>query len=268
MKDLRQMNLYWKKRIKWNDWAVELFESDFDLFIKSIKNIQKSNKLLVDGILGPKTLFVMTRESLKWENSIVIGGERKQFENIIINFDDHVGFSFYERGGWRQRKYQPNLIVLHWTVTFTAHSTFRVLSKRGLSTHFIIDADGKIYQCLDPIEAVAFHAGWTNDFSIGIDLVNPVMKKYAAKEPERPLIETKKANSWKTVQILDYTPKQKKVLPKFLKELCKLCDIQYAWINLYNCIDKKSIKGFNGILGHYHISKTKWDPGTHIWSLL
>ena len=78
-----------------------------------------------------------------------------------------------------------------------AEFCYKVLLNRkpnALSTHFIINWDGTIIQGMDPMY-VAFHAGGSNSFSIGIDLNNempnllkrdnsPDLKGYADKYAE------------------------------------------------------------------------------------
>lgn len=69
-------------------------------------------------------------------------------------------------------------IVLHHTAGSTASGAANALNNRGLSVHYIVDKDGKIYQMVGD-EKRAFHAGqgsgkWenANSRSIGIEIVN------------------------------------------------------------------------------------------------
>lgn len=93
-----------------------------------------------------------------------------------------------------------DMAVLHWDVTFNARKTARVLAAKDVSTHFVIDWDGTIYQLVDAAQT-AWHAGVTpvNDRSIGIDLNTPVRnsktgdvtllnkKLVALGQPARPI---------------------------------------------------------------------------------
>ena len=72
-------------------------------------------------------------------------------------------------GSLEDLKATVSQIVLHWDVTHSSAGAVEVLQRRGLSTHFLIDSDGTIYQTLD-VEYKAVHAGEANDRSIGIDL--------------------------------------------------------------------------------------------------
>lgn len=73
----------------------------------------------------------------------------------------------------------PSFIVLHYTVTTTIEQTMDTFYRRGVSTHYTIDRNGKIYQHIDHGN-VAYHAGisfWRgkanlNWYSIGIEQIN------------------------------------------------------------------------------------------------
>jgi hypothetical protein len=99
----------------------------------------------------------------------------------------------------RARPAPPRSIVLHHTVTFSLEDTMRVLRARGLSTHYVVEPDGTIWETCDPTR-VAAHAGPWNEASIGIDIVNPLVHKHwrKAKKLGWPEVRTAKwaARSW------------------------------------------------------------------------
>jgi len=61
--------------------------------------------------------------------------------------------------------------VLHYDAAGLSRACFEILKKRGLSVHFLLDVDGTIYQTLD-LQERAWHAGASNDRSIGIEIAN------------------------------------------------------------------------------------------------
>lgn len=61
--------------------------------------------------------------------------------------------------------------VLHYDAAGLSRVCFEILKKRGLSVHFLLDVDGTIYQTLD-LQERAWHAGASNDRSIGIEIAN------------------------------------------------------------------------------------------------
>lgn len=97
---------------------------------------------------------------------------------MIINSD-------YLSPNFHNMKADICFIVLHYTAC-SLKDTLKLFldSKSKVSAHFIIDTDGKVYNCV-PINKSAWHAGqshfcdkhsqiWENfnDFSIGIELIN------------------------------------------------------------------------------------------------
>lgn len=79
----------------------------------------------------------------------------------------------------RRRKEMPSTIVLHATGGESATGAIAWLRKIGLSYHYVIGKDGKVYKCV-PYGRVAFHAGQSrgpdgknvNEYSIGISFAN------------------------------------------------------------------------------------------------
>lgn len=63
-------------------------------------------------------------------------------------------------------------IVIHYDGCGRSRACFETLHReRGLSCHFLIDRDGRIYQTLDAIER-AWHATRANDASVGVELAH------------------------------------------------------------------------------------------------
>ena len=70
-------------------------------------------------------------------------------------------------------------LVLHFDGCVNSRSCFKSMHNRtrpsgagcGLSAHFMIDADGTIYQTLDLVER-AFHAEEANSGSVGVEICN------------------------------------------------------------------------------------------------
>ena len=74
---------------------------------------------------------------------------------------------------------KASAIVLHATASSTYDSARSAYLERGLSVHFTVDKQGRIYQNV-PEEHPAYHAGasqwkdeeWANRFAFGIEMVN------------------------------------------------------------------------------------------------
>lgn len=170
-------------------------------------------------------------------------------------------------------------IAFHHDVTRSAPQTFDILCKRGISTHFDINYDGTIYQFLD-----CYHSAWAtgdnNNMSIAIDMNNPVLPEAKESDPAnglRDIYQDKINGSLKTM--LGYTDAQYESLIALLKAFISPMQIpgEPDWIPLpniqQNCFPPitdsgeiinrllKDPTGFVGMLGHYHCSAQKWDPG-------
>jgi N-acetylmuramoyl-L-alanine amidase len=77
-------------------------------------------------------------------------------------------------GGWDLAllRKQVDQLVLHFDAAGTSRACFKTLQdERDLSTHFLLDLDGTIYQTLD-VKERAWHATTSNDRSVGVEIAN------------------------------------------------------------------------------------------------
>ena len=80
-------------------------------------------------------------------------------------------------------------IVIHYTLTKSAKQTKAVLEKRGFSTNYEVDQDGKIYEYLDPATRVAWATGGgANAQTIGIDVTRPYSQHASPDYPPMQMI--------------------------------------------------------------------------------
>ena len=170
-------------------------------------------------------------------------------------------------------------IALHHDVTTDAPTTFNVLCTRGLSTHFVVNYDGALYQFMDCYH-VAWATGDNNAHSIAIDMNNPVYPEMRDSDPAagmREIYQGKVNGSVKTM--LGYTEAQYDTIIALIKALTSpvRTGTDPDWVPLpkvaANCFPPISESGevingllrdsvgFHGFLGHFHCSANKWDPG-------
>ena len=170
-------------------------------------------------------------------------------------------------------------IALHHDVTTNALDTYNVLAMRGLSTHFVVNYDGALYQFLDCYH-VAWATGDNNNHSIAIDMNNPVYPELRDTDPAagmREIYQGKVNGSVKTM--LGYTDPQYDTLIALIKALTSPVQVmgEEPWVPMAkvaeSCFPPISENGevinrllrdsqnFVGFLGHYHCSANKWDPG-------
>jgi len=138
------------------------------------------------------------------------------------------------------RPLDPIGITVHYTVTWTAKDAVSVLTKRGLSYHYIVDKDGSVTQLVNP-NTRAIHDPKTNKSHVGLAFVNLGNDKAnAGKRTAPPLSE------WTSIKGDKWEPYPAAQI-KAGKELVSQLVAAYPKIT--------------EIIGHADSSSTKLDPG-------
>ncbi|MCE9635928.1 MAG: N-acetylmuramoyl-L-alanine amidase [Planctomycetes bacterium] len=186
-------------------------------------------------------------------------------------------------------------VILHYDAAGTSRRCFEVLhDERGLSSHFLLDVDGRLYQTLD-LAHRARHATIANDRSIGIEIAHvgaypdesSFEPMYAAGphglelRPAARLLPPPGApfalgrpgwfrgdiNGRALVQP-DYTEAQYRTLEALLPELCRVFPRIAARIPRDasgavrdDALESSELTAFRGVLGHFHVQRDKTDPG-------
>ena len=193
-----------------------------------------------------------------------------------------------------------DLFVIHYDACGTSRRCFEVLQDvRGLSVHFMLDLDGTIYQTLD-VKERAWHAGSANDRSVGIEIANigayPNMETldqwYARDEQGRTCVSLPDWLGESGVRTPDFVARPARHEPVFGeingRQLYQydLTDAQYeSLIRLTatlchvlprirpdyprdgqgrlrtSVLTPDEIEDFSGLIGHWHITQAKVDPG-------
>lgn len=204
-------------------------------------------------------------------------------------------------GGWPLSLLQNtvDLFVYHYDVAGYSKQTFEVLQdERDLSVHFMLDLDGTIYQTLD-LKDKAYHVGFANTRSIGIEIANvgaysppfdtaPFKNWYAVDGDKVSIILPN--NSWVkypdrvkgparsemvsgsingvTLYQYDFTKAQYDSLVKLTAVICLLfpkinCDYPKGLDGkvLNRTLTTDEYNAYHGLLGHYHLTNLKIDPG-------
>ncbi len=159
--------------------------------------------------------------------------------------------------------------VLHHDGCPDAASCFNVLhNERGLSCHFLLDNDGTIYQTLD-LAFMAFHAAGFNANSIGIEMSNRGDAKrwptFYSRLGRLRDVTTCRIHGH-TYLAFEYTEAQYTALAALVRGVSRALPnlpIDYpqespgyqSWAELPNA------HSYAGLLGHYHTTRRKWDPG-------
>jgi hypothetical protein len=164
----------------------------------------------------------------------------------------------------------PTMFVAHWDVCLSSKSCFRILEKRGLSVHFLIDNDGTIYQIMD-CNDIAWHAGnrKVNNTSIGVEISNAYYPKYQTIYKRkgfgaRPIMEGVKVHDKELPPFTGFYPVQIEAFAALAKALNLAYGIPLVAPMENNKLvettySKVQDATFKGVVSHYHITKRKID---------
>ena len=236
--------------------------------------------LVADGVLGPVTLAHLggTPEALPaGSDYIVVGGTRVAIAVPVVSFDEPGGLSFVDHPknyAKRNPRTRVRRIVAHWDVCLSARSCYNVLHDRGLSTHFCVDVrraaggglEPVIFQFLDPIPHMAYHAGEFNGNSVGVDLSNAVDPQYQSEYRRllgvpRPLVEGKVHGA--SHKILGFYPEQIEAFVLLCRALAgAIPDVALVGPkNVLTTSPDCQANTWSGVCGHLNLTAEKWDPG-------
>jgi len=264
-----------------------------DILINNIKEFQREHDLHPDGLCGPSTYSrILTHREAAYE----VSGEPDSGNSIIIN-DQPVSIEWDKVVNLRmqgnlelppncyrtvtRKKRFPTMIVTHWDAALSAESCYKILKNRNISSHFVIDNDGTIYQMVDT-QHIGWHAGnsKTNNCSIGIDFSNAYYVKYQSFYRKRgfgprPILTDSVLHGKKLGDHLGYYDVQLsayKALIKCLSEHYNIpleCPLGKDGKTKLEVDDDAAAGKFRGVVSHYHLTNRKIDcAGLDIKKLL
>ncbi len=204
-------------------------------------------------------------------------------------------------GGWTDATLRDQVIqfVMHYDVLGSSTRCFRGLhDNRGLSVHFMVDLDGTIYQTMD-VRDRAFHAGDNNDVSVGVEIASigavstpkllqawyepdgvgvrhqfpshidfgKLQRRDAIPRPARVALQRGTIHGREWYQY-DFTQEQYEALFHLGGALCRefpkiraRCPRGPDGRVLATSLPEKDRRTFEGLVGHWHVSPAKYDPG-------
>lgn len=208
---------------------------------------------------------------------LIIGGKSVPCAKPVFNWNDH-GMKFTEKNGGRKRdikKTEIDLFVLHWTGgEGTAKGCFNVLNSRELGVEFYIGRAGEIYQFADPILVDTFDAGSVNPRSVGVEIANYGFRTNPSEIPQpgkdRKVYEG--TIRGRKLKIASFYDTQLESAYELVKSVCAAIPTIPFVVpgdkdkNLFSgTLTKQQLKNWKGVLGHWHISDNKCDPGIDIF---
>lgn len=276
---------YNKKTSEELGWEPNWFgcEEINDELTEKIKEFQKQMHINSDGMCGPGTFrrkFNERAEDLEREDSdanysdhIICHGNPVDIDwDKVVLWTDRNGFKAKE-GNYKSVTGRRNidLFVTHWDVCLSSSICQRVLDKRGISVHFLIDNDGTIYQTLDTTH-IGWHAGSVNSRSVGVEIANAYYPKWQSWYEKkgfgsRGVLKDSTVNGRKLETHLDFYPIQKEALKALAKAINKGLGIPLEAPQNINgteytdTLSKPKLKAFSGFIHHYHQTSKKIDCG-------
>lgn len=232
-----------------------------------------TNILVDEGFrdVGRKVVTYRDRPDLSFYELAKKKGKRQfGYVNVGVPATDQAAL---KTAMMKKRQGEVNKVILHHDGMATSAGCFGVLRDRGLSTHFMIDRDGTIYQPLN-VREVAYHSAGLNVQSIGIDICNPIR----ANRIRRSARAFEQSKGYARVfsgringavrKSIGYTDAQYESLIALLAQLKDVFSLLTNSMDAPVGTDGRILRtrladvaAFTGIVGHQHVSATKWDPG-------
>ena len=252
--------------------------------ITRIRRLQAELRVKSDGMIGPRTTRAIGIEDYKRimdggaQGAIILGAKAYPVHRRVRQFvdrnlrDDLTGIS---------RRVRAHQLVLHHSATYDNDSTYRVLLRKGISTHFAIQWDGALDQYLDPVTTYAFHVGgvdaWDEDgdrisgnpHSVGFDFssnaIPDLQNRHVSQWQEpRPYLEEARAHGSivrykKLPGGLGYSDAEKQGAREVCAIICQAMGIEYQWPGTKMEVIDDPL-GFKGIVMHGQLTRRKSDP--------
>lgn len=141
---------------------------------------------------------------------------------------------------------------------------YETLQERGLSVHFVIESDGKIWQLADAAYRCS-HAGTANSFSVGIEIVNPARAKKLPKDVDREIVLEEIHGI--EAKATTFTVPQVQSALALTHALCRAFGLPHRVPErdgklVAEILTAEEGRTFRGVSGHFHWKGTKRDPGT------
>ena len=271
-------------------WEPEWFGAKHhdEKLVSAIKKWQKQRNLTADGLCGPATYrriwtereseisdYIISCPKEKDQSYIICNGKPQTIDwPKVVLWDEDGGFksdegTYYDYSGKKER--DVKMFVNHWDVCLSSQSCAKVLNKRGISVHFLIDNDGTIYQMLDTQHG-AWHAGSVNKCSIGVEISNAYYTKYQSWYEKkgfgpRPVLTDSYVHGKKLKEHLGFYDIQLEALKALWKAVHERYDIPLAapesgdndFLTSTKYESDVYAKRFRGFVSHHHQSRKKID---------
>jgi len=183
--------------------------------------------------------------------------------------------TFVGKKNTRERELHPDLIIWHWTGgENSAETTYHTLINRNLGVSFCIDREGVIYQFIDPVKYDPRDTGGQmGRRSISIEVANYGFRTKGQKVPNRGkdrILDEERIHGVK-LMCARFFPCQIDSIAALTRVLCSELGIPLDFpreVNgdiAFRALTKEERRAFKGVIGHFHKTRQKYDPGFHVF---
>jgi hypothetical protein len=211
------------------------------------------------------------------EGEIILNGEVASVDAATRLWPEHK-MTFEKAPNVRPRKQPPSIIIWHWTGgENSAAGTYGTLINRGLGVAFCIDREGVIWQYCDPVKYDPRDTGG----AIGLRSVSIEVANYGFRLRDQPIplrgqdraTDDEKIHGVR-LHVARFYPQQIYSIAALTKSLCRNLNIPMRFPRetdgsiAYRVLTNPEKRKFRGIMGHFHKTKQKYDPGFDLFRQL
>ena len=185
------------------------------------------------------------------------------------------GMTFDEAPNVKPRTQVPDLIIWHWTGgENSASGTYGTLINRNLGVSFCIDRDGIIWQYCDPVIFDPRDTGGAiGRRSISLEVTNYGfrLKKQPVPRRGKDRIHDDERIHGMKLRVARFYPRQIDSIAALTKVLCSELNIPRKFPRekdgtiAFRELTNHEKQSFKGIIGHFHKTRKKADPGFHLF---
>ena len=205
---------------------------------------------------------------------IILGGKRCAVDAPAVTWEQS-GLTFVGKPNTKRRVQKPDVVIWHWTGgENSAATTYNTLIQRSLGVSFCIERDGTIYQYLDPVLWDPQDVGGAmGKRSISIEVANYgiLLPRHPGPSRGRDRVVDDEVIHGQKVRCSRFYPVQISSIEALTITLCSELCIPLRFPReksgeiAYRALLPREARVFTGVIGHFHKTDKKFDPGFQIF---
>lgn len=209
--------------------------------------------------------------------TIILDGKEHNVDAKTCLWDAH-NMTWRRTPNVTSRELDPDLIIWHWTGGENSAETFySTLNNRDLGITFYVDREGVIWQFVDPeVYDPRDTGGRMGRRSISIEIANYGFRRKVKHIPKRgrDRVTDDIMIHGMRLTVARFYDHQIKSVAALTKRLCAALDIPMKFPRdstgkiSHSEMPNRDKRHFSGIIGHYHKTNQKTDPGFHLFDEL